>query len=179
MKCRIMWHFIWVYTVCIGKKIFRQNNIIFFENNDLTPLDIYTMDYLKFIVSNQKEESISIQRVIQRESLFVLFSVQEDTLFKMAMKTPSMLSLRSKIREDHLTCTICFNNFTHPKALPCLHTFCEGCIRDFVMGRGFDVQGQFPCPVCRLEIPIPSGGISAFPVGYIMWSTNQGSNLRF
>ena len=92
----------------------------------------------------------------------------EDILFKMAMKTPSMLSLRSKIREDHLTCTICFNNFTHPKALPCLHTFCEGCIRDFVMGRGFDVQGQFPCPVCRLEIPIPSGGIAAFPVGYIM-----------
>ena len=84
---------------------------------------------------------------------------------KMAMKTPSMMSLRSKIREDHLTCTICFSPFSAPKALPCLHTFCEGCIRDYVTGRGFEAQGQFPCPVCRADIPIPPGGISAFPVG--------------
>ena len=30
---------------------------------NLTPLDICTMDYPKFIVSYQKEESISIQRI--------------------------------------------------------------------------------------------------------------------
>ena len=38
-------------------KIFRQNNTIFFENYNLIPL-IYTMNYPKLIVSNQKEESI-------------------------------------------------------------------------------------------------------------------------
>ena len=86
----------------------------------------------------------------------------------MAFKTPSMMSLRSKIREDHLTCTICFNSFTAPKALPCLHTFCEGCIRDYVSGRGYEAQGQFPCPVCRADIPIPPGGIAAFPVGFMI-----------
>lgn len=91
----------------------------------------------------------------------------------MALKTPSMLSLRSKIREDHLTCTICFNTFTSPKALPCLHTFCEGCIRDFVTGRGYENQGQFPCPVCRAEIPIPPGGVAAFPDNHLVASLSD------
>ena len=40
MKCRIMRHFIRVYTVKV-KKIFRQNNTIFFLNYNLTPLDMY------------------------------------------------------------------------------------------------------------------------------------------
>ena len=39
--CSIMLHFIRVYTVCKGKKIFRQKNTIFFENYNLTPLDMY------------------------------------------------------------------------------------------------------------------------------------------
>ena len=94
MKCNIMLHFIRVYTVCKGKKIFRQKNTILFVNYNLTPLNIYnvlsqvycikpryvqwtipsllyqtkicTMNYPKFIVSNQEEESISIQRVNNR-----------------------------------------------------------------------------------------------------------------
>ena len=44
------------------KKIFRQKNRIFCENHNPTPIYI-TMDYPKFTVSNQKEESIPIQRV--------------------------------------------------------------------------------------------------------------------
>ena len=48
------------YTVCIGKKDFRQKNTIYFENYNSTPLDMYNP---KLIVSNQKEESIRLQRV--------------------------------------------------------------------------------------------------------------------
>ena len=40
------------------KKIFRQENTIFFESYKLSPLDMI-MDYPKFIASSQKEESIS------------------------------------------------------------------------------------------------------------------------
>ena len=40
MKCHIMRHFIRVYTVSKGKKIFRQK-ITTFENYNLTTLDIY------------------------------------------------------------------------------------------------------------------------------------------
>ena len=62
MQHDIMLHFIRVYTVK-GKKDLqtKEFNIFFFKYN-LTPW-ICKMDYPKFIVSNQKEESSSIQRV--------------------------------------------------------------------------------------------------------------------
>ena len=43
------------------KRILRESNTIYFKfgNYNLCPLDIYTMDHLKCVVSNQKEESIS------------------------------------------------------------------------------------------------------------------------
>ena len=52
------------------KKKFRQKYNIFFLNYNLTPLDC-TMDYPKFIVSNQKGESISIQS--QHKTVVTLF----------------------------------------------------------------------------------------------------------
>ena len=45
------------------KKIFRQRNTIYFLYYNPTPLDMYIGLCPMFIVSNQKEESISIQRV--------------------------------------------------------------------------------------------------------------------
>ena len=58
MKCSIKLHFIRVYTVFV-----RQKNIVyFFKNKNMTPLDMYN-GLSKFIESNQKEESINIQRV--------------------------------------------------------------------------------------------------------------------
>ena len=42
------------------KKILRQKNTIYFENYNSAPLDMYNP---KRIVSNQKEESIRLQRV--------------------------------------------------------------------------------------------------------------------
>ena len=60
MKCSIMLHFIRVYTVCEGKNIFRQKYTIFFENYNLSPLDMYH-GLSPVYLSNQKEKSISIQ----------------------------------------------------------------------------------------------------------------------
>ena len=53
------------------KKSFRQKNTIFFGNYNLTPLDMYN-GLSKFIVSNQKEESISIQRVNETTRVMAL-----------------------------------------------------------------------------------------------------------
>ena len=65
MKCSIMLHFIRVYTVCKGKKDLQTKNVVFFENYNMTPLDMYN-GLPKFNVSTQKEESISIQRVMEQ-----------------------------------------------------------------------------------------------------------------
>ena len=56
-----MLHFIRVYTVCKGKKR-SPDERIHFLNYNLTLLDMYN-GLSKFIVSDQKNESISKQRV--------------------------------------------------------------------------------------------------------------------
>ena len=54
-----------LHCLYLLKKIFRQKfTYFFFEKYNLTPLDMYNgLSKVKFIVSNQKEESISIQKV--------------------------------------------------------------------------------------------------------------------
>ena len=79
-----MLHFIRVYTVCKGKKdLKKKENNIFLKIITWHP-QICTMNYPKFIVSNQKEESISIQRVKgdqnQYKIIFPLFNAAESYL---------------------------------------------------------------------------------------------------
>ena len=82
----------------------------------------------------------------------------------------SVMSLRTKIREDHLTCPICMEGFDKPKALPCVHSFCQGCLTDFIVSRGYETKGQFPCPVCQKETIIPAGGVGNFPDNHLLSS---------
>ena len=58
------------------------------------------------------------------------------------------VDIAEQIQESFLSCSICFQPFNRPKALSCLHTFCEGCLRDYVESR-FEGTGHFPCPLCR------------------------------
>lgn len=60
--------------------------------------------------------------------------------------------------EEQITCTICFEVFEEPKALPCLHTFCKGCIAKYIMEMGShhgDRKG-YMCPVCRRFVTAPA-----------------------
>ncbi|XP_033726574.1 tripartite motif-containing protein 2-like [Pecten maximus] len=88
----------------------------------------------------------------------------------MANRPVSAMSLRSQIKENYLTCAICFNPFDRPKALPCLHTFCLDCLRDFVTSRGYESTGKFPCPVCREDTTLPTEGVKGFPDNYYITS---------
>ncbi|KAK3083198.1 hypothetical protein FSP39_016507 [Pinctada imbricata] len=64
-----------------------------------------------------------------------------------------------KTAEEQLTCSICFELFEHPKALPCLHTFCRKCIDDHIARHAhIDSPPEgFRCPLCRRFIPAPIG----------------------
>lgn len=73
------------------------------------------------------------------------------------------------IHESFLTCSICFQLYNKPKALPCLHTFCEGCLRDYVASRYEDVA-HFPCPLCRHVHQIPPTGVLEFPDNHLIIS---------
>ena len=40
----------------------------------------------------------------------------------------NMDAVAKSLKEDYLTCVICYELFVEPKILPCLHTFCKGCL---------------------------------------------------
>ncbi|XP_071100402.1 tripartite motif-containing protein 2-like [Haliotis cracherodii] len=89
------------------------------------------------------------------------------------MSSMGSMFLRSKIEADHLTCSICFANFTRPKALPCIHTFCEDCLREYVVSRGYESIGRFPCPMCRNDVQMPAGGVQGFPDNHLVTSLSD------
>ncbi|XP_041358292.1 E3 ubiquitin-protein ligase TRIM56-like [Gigantopelta aegis] len=65
---------------------------------------------------------------------------------------------------DVRTCSICIEQFKEPKLLPCFHTFCLHCLQHYVATSVQD--GTFNCPVCRYEVTVPEGGVSAFQTNF-------------
>ena len=61
-----------------------------------------------------------------------------------------------KVKEE-LTCTICQDLFNEPKILPCLHSFCSGCLKEWP-GGDFDnldaSRRHLECPLCRAKIQL-------------------------
>ena len=54
-------------------------------------------------------------------------------------------------------CSICTEEFTHPRLLECRHTFCLQCLRRCAEGKR--CGEVIACPICRQESVIPSGGM--------------------
>ncbi|KAL3853752.1 hypothetical protein ACJMK2_017266 [Sinanodonta woodiana] len=56
-----------------------------------------------------------------------------------------------------LCCPICLEPFDTPKSLPCMHTFCEKCIRKHASNLRMEGAQSviISCPVCRYPIPPP------------------------
>ncbi|CAG2230001.1 TRIM2_3 [Mytilus edulis] len=57
---------------------------------------------------------------------------------------------------DITTCAICLEKLNTPKYLPCLHTFCESCLRTYITAI-FEKENKqsIECPVCRTEVIVP------------------------
>ncbi|KAL3837491.1 hypothetical protein ACJMK2_022844 [Sinanodonta woodiana] len=59
-----------------------------------------------------------------------------------------------------VNCPLCLQEFTNPRMLPCMHTFCQHCLSDYILSldrenRENEKRTHFPCPVCRQEIQPP------------------------
>lgn len=80
----------------------------------------------------------------------------------------STIHLRDQIEEDLLTCSICCEPFRKPRALPCLHTYCEDCLTTFLVENNHIPTGVFPCPVCRSPTPIPPTGVAGFRYNHMV-----------
>ena len=67
--------------------------------------------------------------------------------------------------ERLIECPICFESFTDPIALPCMHTFCAKCIKQYVdmSENDKDETRKFNCPTCQRHVDIPEGGAERLP----------------
>jgi len=68
--------------------------------------------------------------------------------------------------DDITECTICSEQFTDPRLLPCFHSFCLTCIELFA--RDEQPHSIMPCPVCRKEFTIPNGGVRELPKNFFI-----------
>ncbi|XP_063441933.1 tripartite motif-containing protein 59-like [Mytilus trossulus] len=58
---------------------------------------------------------------------------------------------------DITMCAICLEKLNTPKHLPCLHTFCESCLRTYITAIFEKEHKQsIECPVCRTEVMVPN-----------------------
>ena len=78
------------------------------------------------------------------------------------MATPSdLLKL-----EEHLKCSVCLDLYTNPKTLPCLHSFCQECLKGLPQNRTRRGINYLTCPTCRKSTNMPRGGVGAFPAAF-------------
>ena len=69
--------------------------------------------------------------------------------------------------KKEITCCICYELFTDPRTLPCLHTFCKPCIQRTVdTGLSEVPKGFFECPLCRAHVPLPARGIDGISANF-------------
>ncbi|XP_071809151.1 E3 ubiquitin-protein ligase TRIM33-like [Asterias amurensis] len=85
----------------------------------------------------------------------------------MAYSKPSQGSALEKIRKDYLECSICHEEYTEPKLLDCLHSFCKHCLLEYHTTNYKDAK-MLICPLCRKETQLPETGVEDFKSNFIL-----------
>ena len=68
--------------------------------------------------------------------------------------------------EREITCGICQEHYTEPKALPCLHYYCKKCVLRLALRTG--TGKLFSCPECRCEASLPEGGVDELKTAFFV-----------
>ncbi|THD23948.1 Tripartite motif-containing protein 2 [Fasciola hepatica] len=80
--------------------------------------------------------------------------------------------LAQEIHDEFLVCKICFESYTNPKCLACLHTFCASCIERHISAEvtynKYTDYKDFTCPLCRKRTQLPLGGVKRLPDNFLI-----------
>jgi len=77
---------------------------------------------------------------------------------------------------DTLTeCSICTETYTDPRVLPCVHTYCLECIREWSKDK--QPGDQLACPLCRKEFTLPGNGVEDLPKNFFVTNLLQMKEL--
>ena len=75
----------------------------------------------------------------------------------------AMESLLKKLKE-YVTCSICWDTFTEPKTITCLHTFCCECLKRHALTT--QQHGKFRCSECQAQVDVPES-FDKLPTGFL------------
>ena len=62
--------------------------------------------------------------------------------------------------DKELTCAICLSRYNQPKILPCLHSYCKGCLEDML--KKSHEKKSIMCPQCKVVHELSPQGIDGF-----------------
>ena len=72
----------------------------------------------------------------------------------------------AKQLDDITECPICTEVYTDPRVLPCVHTYCLKCIREWSKDK--HPGDELACPLCRKEFSLPSNGVEGLPKNFFV-----------
>ena len=81
---------------------------------------------------------------------------------KPSSSSPGILRL-----EEELMCPVCLEQYTNPKTLPCLHSFCQHCLEGLSLDKKEETY-YLSCPTCRHCTDLPEEGVGSFPVAFTL-----------
>jgi len=84
-------------------------------------------------------------------------------VFQRVKKMAASSLLESRV-DEMTTCRICFEEFTSPRTLPCLHSFCLGCLQGACRDKVPRDKAQ--CPLCRRQFSIPKDGLEGLELNF-------------
>ena len=69
-----------------------------------------------------------------------------------------------KTLKERIMCRVCGKQYSYPKTLSCLHSFCISCLRSLST---LDSKGtKVVCPTCKMESLVPDNDFEAFPEAF-------------
>lgn len=82
-----------------------------------------------------------------------------------------------KVLKMSLICSICLQKLNKPRSLPCFHTFCESCLKNYLINspeKGNAAKSGIPCPTCKLRVMTPKPELAVanwaenFPMNHLV-----------
>ena len=78
---------------------------------------------------------------------------------------------KTVLLRDALTCSLCLNEMTKSRLLPCHHGYCLNCLQKYSDSSVKD--NKLTCPVCRAECTVPEGGVQHFSPNIFIQSLRE------
>lgn len=85
---------------------------------------------------------------------------------------------RTVLKEDSQFewCGLCFDDYTDPRMLPCFHSYCSRCLKDYIDQT--EECGHFTCPLCKFKHPVPVDGVQGFKPNIYITALQATKNMQ-